>query len=167
MLSNALLSESASKRGLRELIALDIDAFNVMCVLRAREWGMSPVDAEQLIIEPQFKIPRDTLVALARSVSPAQVMSLVSRTPYQEALGQHEASPALGWIEQLDSGFEKLKFRAARRTFTWDIFGTSKALGILKLLEYEIRALSGIAFGIGQRMPAEGIIKDLSWFAAE
>ena len=79
---------------------------------------------------------------------------------------QQDASNA-GWISLLEGKFEKLKIRAARRTFTWDIFSTSEALGILKLIEYEIRALSSIAFGIEQKIPRSEIMQKISSYLSE
>jgi len=68
------------------------------------------------------------------------------------------------WIGVLEGNFEILKLRAARRTFTWDIFSISEAIGILKLIEYEIRALAAVAFGIEQKIPRSEIMQSLSWF---
>jgi V/A-type H+/Na+-transporting ATPase subunit C len=159
-LLNGFLAERSDKRDLRELVALDVDAFNVTSVLRAREWGLSPGDAEQLIVEPEFRVPRETLVALARSESAGESISQLDKTPYAGLLTQQDSSNP-GWISLLEANFEKLKIRAARRTFTWDIFSTSEALGILKLIEYEIRALAAIGFGIEQKIPRAEVMRKL------
>ncbi|MCL4519679.1 MAG: V-type ATPase subunit [Thaumarchaeota archaeon] len=164
-LMNGFLSERKAKRDLREILAIDVDAFNVTSVLRAREWGLTPTDAEQLIVDPQFKVPREVLVALARSEAASESIAQIERTPYSGIISQQDAT-ATEWVSQLESGFEAMKFRAARRTFTWDIFSTSEALGILKLLEFEIRALSSIAFGIEQKIPRTEIMQRLSFIAS-
>lgn len=162
-LLNGFLAERTNKTDLRELIAVDIDAFNVTSVLRAREWGLSPGDAEQLIVEPQFKVPREILVALARSETPGESISQLDRTPYAGLISQQDsANPE--WISQLEAGFERLKIRAAKRTFTWDIFSTSEALGVLKLIEYEIGALAAIGFGIEQKIPRNEIMQKISGY---
>lgn len=161
-LLNGFLAERKGKRDLRELIAIDVDAFNITSVLRAREWGLSPTEAEQLIVEPQFKVPREVLVALSRSEAASESIAQIERTPYAGIISQQDASNP-DWVSQLESGLEALKFRAAKRTFTWDIFSTSEALGILKLLEYEIRALSSIAFGIEQKIARSEIMQRLSY----
>lgn len=159
-LLNGFLAERSGKQDLRELIAPDVDAFNVTSVLRAREWGLSPADAEQLIVEPEFRVPKEMLVALARSESAGESISQLEKTPYSGLVTQQDASNP-SWISVLESAFERLKIRAARRTFTWDIFSISEALGILKLLEYEIRALSAIAFGIEQKLPRNEVMQKL------
>lgn len=165
-LLNGFLAERKAKRDLRELIAIDVDAFNVTTVLRAREWGLSPTEAEQLIVDPQFKVPREILVTLSRSESASESIAQLERTPYAGIISQQDASSP-EWVSLLESGFEALKYRAARRTFTWDIFSTSEALGILKLLEYEIRALSSIAFGVEQKIPRTEIMQRLGFLGAE
>jgi len=162
-LLNGFLAERSDKRDLRELVALDVDAFNVTSVLRAREWSLSPGEAEQLIIEPEFRVPREVLVALARSESPGESISQLDKTPYAGLVSQQDSSNP-GWISLLEAAFERLKIRAARRTFTWDIFSTSEALGILKLIEYEIRALSAIGFGIEQKIPRAEVMQKLSGY---
>ena len=164
-LMNGFLSEKKAKRDLREILAIDVDAFNVTSVLRAREWGLTPTDAEQLIIDPQFKVPREVLVALARSEAASESIAQIERTPYSGIISQQDATTP-EWVSQLESGFEAMKFRAAKRTFTWDIFSTSEALGILKLLEFEIRALSSIAFGIEQKIQRTEIMQRLSFIAS-
>ncbi|MCL5068859.1 MAG: V-type ATPase subunit, partial [Thaumarchaeota archaeon] len=118
-LMNGFLSERKAKRDLREILAIDVDAFNVTSVLRAREWGLTPTDAEQLIVDPQFKVPREVLVALARSEAASESIAQIERTPYSGIISQQDAT-ATEWVSQLESGFEAMKFRAARRTFTWD-----------------------------------------------
>ena len=166
LLLNGFLSERSDKRDLRQLIALDMDSFNITSVLRAREWGLSAGDAEQLIVEPEFKVPRDVLIALARSETPSEAISILDRTPYAGLVTQQD-SGSPGWISQLEAGFERLKIRAARATFTWDIFSTSEAIGILKLLEYEVRALAAIGFGIEQKIPRADIMQKLSGYGPE
>ena len=160
-LLNGFLAERSDKRDLRELIAVDVDSFNVTSVLRAREWGLSPGDSEQLIVEPEFRVPRETLVALARSESASESIAQLDKTPYSGLVSQQDSSNP-GWISILEANFEKLKIRAARRTFTWDIFSTSEALGILKLIEYEITALSAIGFGIEQKIPRNEVMQKIS-----
>ncbi|HZW54770.1 MAG TPA: V-type ATPase subunit [Nitrososphaerales archaeon] len=159
----AFLSERTDKRELRELIAVDIDAFNVTSVLRSREWGLQPGEAEGMIVEPEFRVPKEILVALARSESSSESISQLERTPYSGIVTQQDASNP-SWIGVLEGNFEILKLRAARRTFTWDIFSISEAIGILKLIEYEIRALAAVAFGIEQKIPRSEIMQSLSWF---
>ena len=165
-LLQGFLSERKDKRDLREIIAVDVDAYNVTTVLRAREWGLQPGEAEELIVEPEFRVPREILVSLARSESPSESIAQIDRTPYAGVITQQDTSnPA--WISVLEGNFEALKLRAARRTFTWDIFSISEALGILRLLEYEIRALSAVAFGIEQHIPRNEIMQNLSWFKTD
>src|SRR5208283_2419698 len=81
-LLQGFLSERKDKRDLRELIAVDIDAYNVTTVLRAREWGLQPGDAEQLIVEPEFRVPKEVLVSLARSESSSESVAQLDRTSY-------------------------------------------------------------------------------------
>ena len=163
-LLQGFLSERKDKRDLRELIALDIDAYNVTTVLRAREWGLQPGDAEQLICGARVQGPERRfwsrlLVPRARV---NQSHSLTAHPTSGIVSQQDTSNPA--WISVLEGNFEALKFRAARRTFTWDIFSISEALGILRLLEYEIRALSAVAFGIEQRITRSEIMQSLAWF---
>ena len=162
----AFLSERSNKRDLREIISIDIDSFNVTTVLRAREWGLGSNEAEQLIVEPGFKASKEMLVALSRSEAASESIAQLDKTPYAGLVSQQDASnPA--WVSLLESAFEALKFRAARRTFTWDIFSISEAVGILKLLEYEIRALSSVAFGIEQKIPRAEIMSRLAWLKTD
>lgn len=163
-LLNGFLAERSDKRDLRELVSLDVDGFNITSVLRAREWGLSPADAEALIVEPEFRVPRESLVALARAESAGESISQLDKTPYAGLVTQQDSSNP-GWITLLEANFEKLKIRAARRTFTWDIFSTSEALGILKLIEYEIRALAAIGFGIEQKIPRADVMAKLAGYA--
>jgi V/A-type H+/Na+-transporting ATPase subunit C len=161
-LLNAFLSEKSGKREIRDLLSLDIDSFNVTSVLRAREWGLSSVEAEQLIVEPGFKVSRDALLAIARSEAPSESIAQIEKTPYAGLVSQQDSSnPA--WVSQLERSFENLKYRQARRTFTWDVFSISLAIGILKLMEFEVRALASIAFGIEQRIPRIEIMQGISW----
>ncbi|MHB1909420.1 MAG: V-type ATPase subunit [Nitrososphaerales archaeon] len=159
-LLNAFLSERSNRNEIRELLAVDVDSFNITSVLRARQWGLSPNDAEQLIVEPPFKVPREILSALAKSETPSEAIAQIEKTPYSGMINQQDASnPA--WIGILEANFETLKYKLANGTFTWDIFSVSEAIGILKLLEYEVQALAAIAFGIEQKIPRAEIMQRL------
>jgi V/A-type H+-transporting ATPase subunit C len=151
------------KRGERKtsqsIIAIDIDSYNILAVLRAKTWQLSTSQTRDLIIEPIFNISIDTLDNMIELDSISQAVKLVENTDYRTIL--QEAPTEKETISKLETAFQILSYQKAKRPFLWDIFSISTALGIIKLKELEIRNLSSITFGVEQKIGAQRIIEKL------
>ena len=151
------------KRGERKttqsIIAIDIDSYNILAVLRAKTWQLPPSQTRDLIIEPIFNISIDTLDDMIELDSISQAVKLLENTDYRTIL--QEAPTEKETISKLETAFQILSYQKAKRPFLWDIFSISAALGIIKLKELETRNLSSIAFGVEQKIGVQRIIEKI------
>jgi V/A-type H+-transporting ATPase subunit C len=151
------------KRGERKksksIIAIDIDSYNILTVLRAKIWDLSISQTKDLIIEPIFSITKDILIDMIELDSISQAVKFLENTDYRTIL--QEAPTEKETISKLETAFQIYGYQKAKRPFLWDIFSISTTLGIIKLKELELHNLLSIAFGIEQKFETQRIIQKI------
>jgi V/A-type H+-transporting ATPase subunit C len=147
------------KKRLKTIIAIDLDSYNILTVLRAKIWNLSTSQTKDLIIEPIFDITKDILDDMIESDSISQAVKFLEITDYRTVL--QEAPTEKEAISKLETAFQIYGYQKAKRPFLWDLFSISTALGIIKLKELELHNLSNIAFGIEQKFEAQKIIQKI------
>jgi V/A-type H+-transporting ATPase subunit C len=145
--------------GVRDMIAVDLDAYNALSILRAKLWGLSIDEARSLIILPTFDIPLATLQKMLITESVQEAAKMVSAPRYmptQPLAGSDEET-----IATLESKFVGASRKAATEAFLWQGFGIGTVLAFIKLLEFEVRNLSALGFGVEAGLPAKTVISSL------
>jgi len=142
----------------RDLVAIDIDSYNVLALLRAKLWGIQPSESKALIILPPFNVSLPRLQKIANVESVAESVHALEGT-YNISLPANISDEAL--VASIEESFRQLSLKTARRTFLWRGFGLSTILGLTKLLEFEVRSLVAIAFGVEASVPSKKIISAL------
>ena len=143
----------------KPLVAVDIDSYNVLAVLRAKLWDLEPSSIRDLIIEPTFEVSHDVLKKMVETESVVDAMQSLTTTRYRQALPSGELTAAsLGLIEE---GFNSIAYKRASAPFLWDDFSLSLVLGIIKMKELEARNLSAIAFGVNAKIGFQAITSKL------
>ena len=136
---------SADVNGVNELVALDVDSYNVLGVLRSKLWGLTVCEVQELIITPARRVPLSTLTSMAAADSVTEAVKLIEssyRFPLQGAQNDDEL------IDMVEDGFSKETRDASALAFVWQGLGPGTILGLIKLLELEVGNLSAIAFGV-------------------
>ncbi len=149
----------ASLESARKTVALDIDTYNTLGLLRAKLWGLSSAETNTLLVTPAFSISLSTLqkIALAESVSDAFSLLSVTRygIPWQSGASDEEM------INRLEERLSDLSYETAKRTFLWSSFQVGATLALVKLMEFEVRNLAAIAFGVEAGIPAKNVLARL------
>lgn len=144
--------------GVGDLVSIDVDAYNVLTLLRSKLWGVSDAEAKGLIVTPTHRITGATLSRIASSDSTSEAVKLI-----EPAYGS-PAQPAQT-DEQMIDGVEELfvaKTRStASKSFYWQGLGPGASLALIKLLEFEVANLSAIAIGIEAKMDSKMILAKL------
>jgi len=151
-------AKSADVNGVSDLVALDIDAYNVLSVLRAKLWGLAEADIQELIITPARRVPLPTLnsMAAADSISEA-VKSIESAYRFQTQGATNEED----LIDMVEDGFAKEMRDTAGLAFVWQGLSPGTILGLIKLLEFEVSNLAAIAIGVEAGMDPKKILSKL------
>lgn len=150
--------KSADVNGVRDIVALDIDAYNVLSVLRAKLWGLSEAEVQELIITPARRVQVSTLLSMAGSDSVAEAVKLIEpsyRFQLQGAQNDEEL------IDLVEDGFATQLRETATLAFVWQGLSPGTILALIKLLEFEVSNLSAIAIGVEAGMDPKKIISKL------
>jgi len=148
----AFIREAEDDRWVRDIVAVDIDSYNTLAVLRGKLWNLSPPDIRGLIIEPTFSVKdAETL---------SEGLKCLTGTTYRTLIPQVDGEEAA--LAALEDAFQILTYKRALKPFIWDIQGMSVVLGLVKLKELEVRNLSAIAFGVAQHLGLKDIASRLT-----
>ena len=151
-------SKAADVNGVSELVALDVDSYNVLSVLRSKLWGLTESEVQELVITPARRVSLPTLTSMATADSAADAVKLMEssyRFPLQGAQGDEEL------IDMVEDGFARETREASALAFVWQGLGPGTILGLIKLLEIEVGNLSAIAIGVEAGMDPKKIISRL------
>ncbi len=143
----------------QKLVGIDIDAYNVLAVLRGKYWGLSPADVADLIVTTTTKVSKDTLQKMINTEKIQEAIGELAATTYKDLIPRSAAND-IDAIMQLEAGFEKEALKRIMNSFR-TVFTIANLLASLKLMGYEIRNLAAIAAGVEQKIPADKIMASL------
>ncbi len=158
-LVEAYLSENKSEERVRDIVAVDVDGYCVLAVLRGRLWELDPAEIRDLLITPAFDITETDLRKMIDAESIAEAVKILNGTPYRSILPEGDVDEVA--IAKLEDEFRTLSYHRAFDPFLWDIHKVSVAIGAVKLSELEVRNISAIAFGVQQHLGVKDIMSQL------
>ncbi len=150
--------KSADVNGVRELVAIDVDAYNVLAVLRAKLWGLSEAEIQELIIIPARRVQIPILYSMAAADSVTEAVKLIESS-YRFQLQGAQYDEEL--IDMVEDGFANLSKETATLAFVWQGLSPGTILGLIKLLEFEVSNLAAIAIGVEAGIDPKKIISKL------
>ena len=151
-------SRSANVNGVGEMVSTDIDAYNVLSVLRAKLWGLRESEIQELVITPAKRVSVAALSSMASSDSVSEGVKLIEsqyRFPIQAAPTDEEL------IDIVEDGFAKRMKETATLAFVWQGLSPGTILALVKLLEFEVSNLAAIAIGVEAGMDPRKILSKL------
>jgi len=134
-----------------KLIAMDIDFYNILSVIRGKFWGL---DEEQILdlIVIQSPAAKELLVRMISAGTIGDAFNELSNTKYRDLVPQVENE--LDAIAEFERSFEMAIYQASLNSFT-KMFSLATTVGITKLTAFEVRNLSAIAYAVEQKIPTE------------
>ncbi|MGI0036640.1 MAG: V0D/AC39 family V-type ATPase subunit, partial [Nitrososphaera sp.] len=157
-LGRAMTIESQSP-DVKNIVAVDIDSYNILAVLRGKYWGLGAADIDELIVATTSKVSRDTLQKMINIEKVSEAIAEIGNTVYKDIIPQ-SATDDINAIMQLEAGFESMEVKRVINSFR-SMFTVGIMVGALKLMLVEVRNLSAIAAGIEQKVPTESIMSNL------
>jgi V/A-type H+/Na+-transporting ATPase subunit C len=151
-------AKSANVNGVGEMVALDIDSYNVLSVLRSKLWGLSEAEIQELVITPARRVQLPLLISMAGADSVGEAVKMVEsayRFSLQGAQGDEEL------IDMVEDGFGNQTRETAALAFVWQGLGPGTILGLIKLLEFEVSNLAAVAIGVEAGMDPKKILSRL------
>jgi len=157
-LDKSMFSES-KLQDVQKLVTVDIDTYNVLAVLRAKYWGLSAAETNDLIVTTTTKVTRDTLQKMINVEKIQEAIGELANTSYRDLIPKNAAND-IDAIMQLEAGFERASLRRIMASYR-TVFTLGNMLASLKLMSFEIRNLAAIAAGVEQRIPVDKIMASL------
>ncbi|HXV46250.1 MAG TPA: V-type ATPase subunit [Nitrososphaera sp.] len=157
-LGRALTIESQSPE-VKNIVAVDIDSYNILAVLRGKYWNLSQNDIDDLIVATTSKVPKDTLQKMINIEKVTEAMGELGSTVYKDIVPQ-SAPDDINAIMQLEAAFESLSLKRVISSFR-TMFSVGIMVAALKLMMLEVRNLAAIASGVEQKVPTESIMSNL------
>ena len=134
-----------------KIVAMDIDFYNILSVIRGKFWGLQEEQIQDLIISTSPPA-RELLGRMMSAATIRDAFNELGSTKYKDLVPQVENE--LDAIAEFERAFEMEIYRASLRSFT-KMFSFATIVGITKLTSFEIRNLAAIAFAIEQKISTE------------
>jgi V/A-type H+/Na+-transporting ATPase subunit C len=151
-------SKAGAANGVGDMVALDVDAYNVLSVLRSKLWGLAESEIQELIITPTRRVHAPTLNSMAGAESASEAIKLFeSQYRFQVQAAQNDEEI----IDMVEDGFAKELRETASLAFVWQGLSPGTILAMVKLLEFEVGNLAAIAIGVEAGIDARKIVSRL------
>lgn len=137
---------------LRTRYGMEIDHYDMMCVLRAKFWELDEEQTQSMLVPQITSSSKEILTRMISSDSVKGALSELLSTKYKELVPQQE-NP-IDAISEFERAFDRKMFLAYSSGFV-PIFSFSTIISITKLLEYEVRNLCAITFAVEQGITPE------------
>jgi V/A-type H+-transporting ATPase subunit C len=141
-----------------KVVSVDVDAYNVLAVLRGKFWGLSPAEVSDLIVTTG-KVSKDVLQRMINTEKIQEAIGELAGTAYKELIPRSAAND-IDAIMQLEAAFEKESLRRIMNSYR-TVFTVANLLASIKLMAFEIRNLAAIAAGVEQKIPSDKILASL------
>ena len=161
-ISRALRSEN--DQDVSHVYGMEIDFFNVMSIVRGKFWGLDDDKVGDLLVTSTVNLPNQILDRMMAAESVKDALDELSITRYKDLIPETEDEvEAMGKFEH---AFEMEYYHAINGAFS-KMFSFGTVVGISKLIGYEVRNISAIAFAVEQKIPVETTMSKLIVKAAE
>ncbi|MBM2852988.1 MAG: ATPase [Candidatus Nitrosotenuis sp.] len=137
---------------LHTLCGMEIDYYNMLCVLRGKFWNLDENQIQDLVISGASGASKEILTRMISSDSIKSALNELTSTKYKNLVPQEEN--AIDAISQFERAFDMHIYNIMQSQFG-KIFGFSTVVAIVRLIEYEVRNLSAITFAVEQKIPSD------------
>jgi len=156
--SKLYASRAAGANGVGDIVAADVDAYNVVSVLRAKLWGLRESEIQELIITPARRVSASTLSSMAGAESVNEAVRLLEPA-YRFTLPSVQSEEEL--IDAVEDAFAEELRETATLAFVWQGLGPGTILALVRLLEFEVANVAAIAIGVEAGIEPKKILSKL------
>ncbi len=150
---------ASSEEETRNIVMIEIDAYNILSILRSKFWNLKEEQIRELIVGRSPSLSNDTLQKMITSYNVQDALSMLANTSYRDIIPQ--ASNEIDMISSIEQAFESMLLKLYLSTYLKP-FRESNILAAIKLKSIEVRNLAAIATGVEQRIPADIIMQRLT-----
>lgn len=151
-------SRATDVAGVGDIVASDIDSYNVLSVLRSKLWGLPESETHSLLILPTYHVTFAVLERMVGAQSVSEAVKLAGRTYTTSGRARGDEERVIGEVED---GFTAEMKSTAQKAFVWQGLGPGTALALVRLLEFEVSDLAAITVGVEARIDPRTILAKL------
>ena len=154
---------NSSDFSVHPLCGMEIDFYNTLSILRAKFWGLDENQIQEIIVPHSSSSSKDLLTRMISADSVKAALNELASTHYKDLIPQQE-NP-IDAISEFENLFDRMIHQSMEREFV-RVFSLSTVVAITRLVDYEVRNLASIAFGVEQKIPVDTmmskvIVKDI------
>ncbi len=151
-------AKASGSNGVGDIVAIDVDSYNAVSVLRAKLWGLKDSEVQELVVTPTRRVGAVLLNEMASAESVAEAVKALG-SAYSFQLAQAQSDEEL--IDAVEDSFSRELHRTAQLAFVWQGLGPGTILALIKLLEHEVNNLAAIAIGVEAGIDPKTILAKL------
>ncbi len=148
--------KSSGEFSLHSLCGMEIDFYNIMSILRGKFWNLDENQLQHIIVSNASSESKEIFTRMISADSIKGALNELLGTHYKDLVPQDDNDV----IAKFERAFERRIYDTMNAQFV-RIFGFSTVIAIVRLLDYEIRNLSSIAFGVEQNIPSQTVMDRL------
>lgn len=148
--------KSSGEFALHSLCGMEIDFYNIMSILRGKFWNLDENQLQHLIVSNASSESKEIFTRMISADSIKGALNELLGTHYKDLVPQEDDDA----ISKFERAFERRIYDSMNAQFV-RIFSFSTVIAIVRLLDYEIRNISSIAFGVEQNIPSQTVMDRL------
>jgi len=146
---------------LRPIISHYIDSYNVISVLRAKQWNFDTEQIKEILIKPTFDIKLKKLNQMALTDDVETAMKMLESTSFRRFIPTSFDNLADA-ISLLDSNIKNYEYHKFNKVFVWNAFTELVSLALIRIKEFEAANIATISFGIENNIETKIIQENLT-----
>lgn len=146
---------------LRPIISHYIDSYNVISVLRAKQWNFDTEQIKEILIKPTFDIKFKKLNQMALTDDVETAMKMLESTSFRRFIPTSFDNLADA-ISMLDSNIKNYEYHKFNKVFVWNAFTDLVSLALIRVKEFEAANIATISFGIENNIETKTIQENLT-----
>lgn len=152
------LASSGNEPDVKAVVVPEIDAYNVLSVLRGKFWGLNEQQAREIVVRATSTVTDDIIQKMINAENVTDAIAELGNTVYKDIIPQPTSD--IEAIAHLEKSFEKMLFRKYLGAFR-KMFSYGTMISAIKLKMIEVRNLSAIASAIEQKVPTDVVMSKL------
>ena len=152
------LATSGKETDVKAVVIPEIDAYNVLSILRAKFWGRNEQQVKEIVVGATSTITDDIIQKMIKAENINDAMIELGNTVYKDITPQ--LTNDIEIITNLERSFEEILFRKYLGTFR-KMFNYATMISIIKLKMIEVRNLAIIASAVELKVPTDNVMSKL------
>lgn len=149
---------SGKETDVKAIVIPEIDAYNVLSILRAKFWGRNEQQVKEIVVGATSTITDDIIQKMIKAENINDAMIELGNTVYKDITPQ--LTNDIEAIMNLERSFEEILFRKYLGTFR-KMFNYATMISIIKLKMIEVRNLAIIASAVELKVPTDNVMSKL------